>query len=170
MSQSSSSIDDSKVRILDILEDEEAIIRVRTKHHISLVFNSCIIDIFEKDNVVYTRQEYRNASEDDESSVGCVEVDHDIDTQALVTSDNDIVVLEETQLMCDEELPKFSCDLDMFEQTNQDLADALEYLDIYESGGTQLELYEYPEYTPNGIYIPSYLRAVACPDSQISDT
>lgn len=54
-----SSVSNAEVlRVLEIQKDEQAVIRVRTQHHISLVFSKCTIDIFEKDGVVYTRQEY----------------------------------------------------------------------------------------------------------------
>lgn len=46
-----------QVRLMEIGEDEQAIIRVRTKHHVSLVFGKTTLTLFEKDGVVYTRQE-----------------------------------------------------------------------------------------------------------------
>lgn len=165
MSQSSVPvIDNSKIRLIDVLEDEEAVIRVRTKRHISLVFMSCTIDIFEKDGIVFTRQEYRSVSEGDDNSIGDVEVAHDIDTQAIQSSQKEDIV-EETQLM---DLGEFNTGT--FEQNNQNLEDVLEYLDVYESGDTQLEGGDIPEYTSNGIYIPFYLRCKGLtgvsPDSQ----
>lgn len=46
-----------QMRMMEIGEDEQAIIRVRTKHHVSLVFGKVVMTMFEKDGIVYTRQE-----------------------------------------------------------------------------------------------------------------
>ena len=59
MSQISSISMDSDVRTVEIHENESAIITVRTDRHITLVFGSCTIDLFEKGGVVFTRQQYR---------------------------------------------------------------------------------------------------------------
>jgi hypothetical protein len=80
---------DHRVRMLDILEDEEAVIRVRTKFHISLVFSACTIELFEKDGVVYTRQEHRAPLEDDIQSEGEREYPGDAETQELLGDSQD---------------------------------------------------------------------------------
>jgi hypothetical protein len=49
-----------QMRLMEIGEDEQAVIRVRTKHHIALVFGNVTMTMFEKDGVVYTRQEVTN--------------------------------------------------------------------------------------------------------------
>lgn len=74
---------DHRVRMLDILEDEEAVIRVRTKFHVSLVFSSCTIELFEKDGVVYTRQEHTAPIADDIKSEGEREYPTEAETQEL---------------------------------------------------------------------------------------
>ena len=79
-------VGDHRVRVLDIMEDEEAVIRVRTKFHISLVFSSCTIELFEKDGVVYTRQEYtppEPPQPDDIQSVGEREYPSGLETPVL---------------------------------------------------------------------------------------
>lgn len=73
---------DCQVRLLDIKENEQAIIRVRTKFHIELVFDGCVIDMFEKDGILYTRQEHHIPDIDDES-VGQSEYDGNAETQAM---------------------------------------------------------------------------------------
>lgn len=88
-SQDSDIVGDHRVRMLDILQDEEAIIRVRTKFHISLVFDSCTIEVFEKDGVVYTRQEYSKPEADDNKSCGEAEYGSDLDTQKLDEQDKE---------------------------------------------------------------------------------
>ena len=92
---------DHRVRMLDILEDEEAVIRVRTKFHISLVFSACTIELFEKDGVVYTRQEHTAPIEDDIQSIGEREVGGDAETQELgdcVNEDSDDTQAVETAI------------------------------------------------------------------------
>jgi hypothetical protein len=42
--------------IIDIGENDKPVIMVRTKHHISLVFEHVTMDMFEKDGCLYTRQ------------------------------------------------------------------------------------------------------------------
>lgn len=49
-----------RVRYIEIEEDEQAIIRVRGKHHVSVIFEICTVDLFDRDGVVYTRHEYNN--------------------------------------------------------------------------------------------------------------
>lgn len=85
---------DHRVRMLDILEDEEAVIRVRTKFHISLVFSACTIEMFEKDGVVYTRQEHTAPIKDDIQSVGEREYGGEAETQELGDSDDTQAVEE----------------------------------------------------------------------------
>lgn len=65
-----------EVRVLEIEEHVEAIITVKTKFHIELIFDSVVIDIFEKDGVVYTRQQVRST---DMKSVGSWEEDGEAD-------------------------------------------------------------------------------------------
>lgn len=60
MSQISSLTTDSDVRMIEINEHETAMITVRTDRHLTLVFSSCTIDVFERDGVVFTRQQYRD--------------------------------------------------------------------------------------------------------------
>lgn len=90
MSQASNDSDvvnDHRVRLLHIAEDEEAVIRVRTKFHVSLVFSSCTIELFEKDGAVYTRQVYSKPDDDDIASHGEVDCSSNAETQPLVDED-----------------------------------------------------------------------------------
>jgi hypothetical protein len=84
-------VNDHRVRLLHIAEEEEAVIRVRTKFHISLIFSNCTIEMFEKEGVVYTRQEYSKPIEDDTLSYGEADVAPDVDTEVedLCGSDSD---------------------------------------------------------------------------------
>lgn len=89
MSQTSNNLDsdvvnDHNVRVIHIAEDEEAVIRVRTKFHVSLVFSSCTIEMFEKDGAVYTRQVYSNPEDDDLESVGDVDYSSNAETVPLM--------------------------------------------------------------------------------------
>lgn len=81
--------DDHRVKIMEIGEDEEAVIRVRTKFHVSLVFSRMTIEVFEKDGVIYTRQEVNGGNTSDTQSVGEPEYDQDLDTQYLETQPDD---------------------------------------------------------------------------------
>lgn len=186
MSQSSEYADDHRVRLIEIAEDEEAVIRVRTKFHVSLVFGNCTIELFEKNGVVYTRQEYRAPSETDALSVGEPEYPADLETQPLLdesTEEGDTQL--ETQPW-DYDEPSDPADVvsfanGTFSQVNArhsfSLEDRLETI-TEEFGQTQLEPgpgYDSDSttdsvYTSNGIYIPKYLlphgRALLCPDSQ----
>jgi hypothetical protein len=83
-SQFSDVVGDHRVRIMEINEDEQAIIRVRTKFHVSLVFGSCTIDLFEKDGVVFTRHESTITGDNDDDSVGGIELDGNADTQEML--------------------------------------------------------------------------------------
>lgn len=83
MSQSSEFVGDHRVRIMEICEDEQAIIRVRTKFHVSLVFGSCTIDLFEKDGVVFTRHQSTITGDDDGDSVCGIELDGNAETQEM---------------------------------------------------------------------------------------
>ena len=65
-----------EVRVIEIEEHVEAIITVKTKFHVELIFDSVVIDIFEKDGVVYTRQQARTQ---DVKSVGSWETDGEAD-------------------------------------------------------------------------------------------
>lgn len=193
MSQSSEYADDHKVRLIEIAEDEEAVIRVRTKFHVSLVFGNCTIELFEKNGVVYTRQEYRAPSESDQLSIGEPEYPAHLETQPLggeTQIDDDYEDTQpipgDTQLETqpwDYEEPIDPPDVIQFAEgsfikVNEDHAFKMQELDtiIEEVGCTQLEPgYDSDEttdsvYTANGIYIPSYLRrggrALYAPDSQ----
>lgn len=86
---------DHRVRMLDILEDEEAVIRVRTKFHVSLVFSACTIELFEKDGVVYTRHEHSAPDQDDIQSIGERECGGDAETQELVEDSDDTQAVED---------------------------------------------------------------------------
>jgi hypothetical protein len=81
-------VNDHRVRILHIAEDEEAVIRVRTKFHISLVFGNCTIEMFEKEGVVYTRQEYSKPDDDDMMSYGEKDIAADVDTEVEEITDS----------------------------------------------------------------------------------
>lgn len=72
---------DHRVKIMDIQEDEEAVIRVRTKHHVTLVFSRMTLEVFEKDGVIYTRQEVNGGSASDTESEGEDEYDQYLETQ-----------------------------------------------------------------------------------------
>ena len=52
-------VDSREVREIVIEENVEAVIVVKTKFHVELIFDSMIIDVFERDGVVYTRQQAR---------------------------------------------------------------------------------------------------------------
>lgn len=75
--------DDHIVRIMNINEEEQAIIRVRTKFHVSLVFSRMTLEVFEKDGVIYTRQEVNGGDVDDEVYVDEPEYGSDLETQPL---------------------------------------------------------------------------------------
>jgi len=81
-SPSSDYASDHRVRVMQINEDEEAVIRVRTKFHVSLVFDKITVEIFEKDGVVYTRQEVIDGGDDDEYTEEC-DVADDLETQPI---------------------------------------------------------------------------------------
>lgn len=66
---------------MSIEEDEEAVIRVRTKFHVSLVFSRMTIEVFEKDGVIYTRQEVNGGSASDTESEGEHEYGDCLETQ-----------------------------------------------------------------------------------------
>jgi len=71
-----SAVDAREVRVIEIAEHVEAIITVKTKFHIELIFDTIVMDIFEKDGVIYTRQQVRNS---DVKSVGSWEEDGEAD-------------------------------------------------------------------------------------------
>jgi len=68
---------------MQINEDEEAVIRVRTKFHVSLVFSRMTLEVFEKNGVIYTRQEVNDGDVDDDKSVDEPEYGSDLETQPL---------------------------------------------------------------------------------------
>ena len=177
MSQSSEYSNDHQVRLLEIAEDEEAVIRVRTKFHVSLVFGNCTIELFEKNGVVYTKQEYRAPSESDNLSVGDPEYPSYLDTQTLEGDDYDDTqpVPGDTQLLetqpWDYEETDDPPDVIKFADGSFVQVNEIHEFKIQDVGDTQLEpCYDSNETTANGIYIPSYLRsggdALLCPDSQ----
>lgn len=75
--------DDHIVRIMNINEEEQAIIRVRTKFHVSLVFSRMTLEVFEKDGVIYTRQEVNGGDVDDDMSINEPEYGSDLETQPI---------------------------------------------------------------------------------------
>ena len=82
-------IDAREVREIVIEENVEAVITVKTKFHVELIFGSMIIDIFEKDGVVYTRQQPRPV----DVPVEVEEDSQDVDEQGYQTPDDPIDVL-----------------------------------------------------------------------------
>lgn len=123
-SQCSDVVGDHRVRIMEINEDEQAIIRVRTKFHVSLVFGSCTIDLFEKDGVVYTRHESTITGDDDDDSVGGIELDGNAETQEMF---GDTQIIESYQ-------EEGGTQIELFE----------------EEGGTQIESFEEEGKTQGG--------------------
>lgn len=74
-----SSENPSQLRVIEVNEDEQAIIRVRTKHHITIVFDKSIWDMFEKEGIVYTRQVFEEAQDGYQE-----ESEANVETQKLV--------------------------------------------------------------------------------------
>jgi hypothetical protein len=77
------------VRLLEVRENEQAIISVRTKHHISLVFEKMVVDVFEKDGLVFTRID-TNEKREEREEVEKIGVDDDgeeddgVETQKII--------------------------------------------------------------------------------------
>lgn len=73
------------VRLLEVRENEQAIITVRTKHHITLVFEKMVVDVFEKDGLVFTRID-TNEKREERQSVEDVDCDDDdgVETQEIL--------------------------------------------------------------------------------------
>lgn len=111
---------------MQINEDEEAVIRVRTKFHVSLVFDKMVIEVFEKDGVVYTRQEAIDAGDDEYTEER--DVDSDLETQPLDWEDQYTtpppVVLEDPPAV----IRNAGGD---FDEVNERHANALELASLY---------------------------------------
>lgn len=76
------------VRLLEVRENEQAIISVKTKHHISLVFEKMVVDVFEKDGVVFTRVDVSEKREERSASEWMdVHVDNDVKDGESVTQE-----------------------------------------------------------------------------------
>ena len=167
LSQDSDVVGNHRVRMIDILHDEEAVIRVRTKFHVSLVFDSCTIEMFEKDGVVYTRQECSKPMANDDESCGEAEYGGDLDTQKLdedvpdedplvvaswfwnyTTPTDPPVVIEMAggsfDCVNEKHAARLECSGNYGFHINNDLDD--EYLD---SGGTQIECSDSSCYVTN---------------------
>lgn len=150
---------DCNIRLIDILENEQAVIRVRTKFHIELVFDTCVIDIFEKDNIIYTRQEHHKPDFDVRSE-GESEYDGNAETQAM-EGYTQIDDYEET-LVDDYEFTQVEESPDVIEWCGGTYDSINEhYENELQEGDTQIDHYEETQTEDcyvNGIYIPSYLR------------
>jgi hypothetical protein len=179
MSQSSDFANDHRVRIMEINEDEQAVIRVRTKFHVSLVFSRFTIDVFEKDGVVYTRQEVNGGSEDDTQSIGEPEYGSELETQPIdwvdqfTTPDDPPEVVQCAGGDFNQVNEKHASRLEMTDVKKDlvSIAEELEYrfdeagdtqIEIEEEGSTQIEIEEEgftqidDSYTDGGLYIPYY--------------
>lgn len=151
-SPSSDFASDHRVRVMQINEDEEAVIRVRTKFHVSLVFDKMVIEVFEKDGVVYTRQEVVDAGDDKYTEER--EYDSDLETQPLDYEDQFTtpppVVVEDPPAVIrnaggsfDEINERHASALEMASLYNDVVDDILEEGDDYDylmPGGTQLDI------------------------------
>lgn len=131
-------------RIIDMNQDEQAVINVRGARNIMLVFADCIMDVFQLEGVVYTRMEYQpNALE-------TFPVDDEKDKEEFVVTDDNI----ETQVMDEEDIELVVSRYagGNFDKVNEDHAARLEVIDLcsdttdeteddeeYERGDTQLE-------------------------------
>ncbi|NBX49295.1 hypothetical protein EBT25_04985 [bacterium] len=157
-----------QMRMMEVGEDEQAIIRVRTKHHISLVFGKTTLTLFEKDGVVYTRQEVTDADglSDDGDRYEDVLADGDADTQTMDEFQraydlvcNDIVSIADLVGLYDEPLYMRGCepptddddssvhtelelDWDFDEGQRQRPIVVRDSLDYLEAGDTQIEIYD----------------------------
>jgi hypothetical protein len=157
-----------QMRMMEIGEDEQAIIRVRTKHHVSLVFGKVIVTMFEKDGVVYTRQEVTDTEglSDDGDRYEDALADGDADTQTmdefqraydLVCSD--IVSIADLVGLYDEPLylkgfepptddddssvhTELELDWDFDDAEKQRPIIVRDSLDYLEAGDTQIEMYD----------------------------
>lgn len=132
-------------RIIDMNQDEQAVIHVRGARNIMLVFSNCTMDVFQLEGVVYTRMEYQpNALE-------TFPVDDEKDSQEFVLTDDNV----ETQVMDEEDMELVATRYagGSFDKVNEDHAARLEVIDLcsdttdetedeeeeYERGDTQLE-------------------------------
>ncbi len=157
-----------QMRMIEVGEDEQAIIRVRTKHHVSLVFGKTTLTLFEKDGVVYTRQEVTDADGlgDDGDRYEDVLADGDADTQTMDEFQraydlvcNDIVSIADLVGLYDEPLYIRGCepptddddssvhtelelDWDFDEGQRQRPIVVRDSLDYLEAGDTQIEIYD----------------------------
>jgi len=148
----SAQMSDCQVRLIDIKENEQAIIRVRTKFHIELVFDGCVIDMFEKDGIVYTRQEHHEVDSDD-GSVGQSEYDGNAETQAL-DGYTQIEDYDETQIEESPDITQWTGGT--FDSVNEHWENDLQ------EGETQIDDYIDETQTEDcydgDVYIPSYIR------------
>lgn len=156
------------LRMIDINNDEQAIIRVRTDHHISLVFSRCTIDLFEKDGVVYTRHDYDAPdssyteetweSKNDDDNLETQPFDYQ-PSKSSVTTPLRVVVAANGHF--DEVNARH-------ESTIQDLGADLNY-SYGDAGGTQIEDYDETQMDLDPVDW-DFLYAVVCPDSQCDET
>jgi len=157
-----------QMRVMEIGEDEQAIIRVRTKHHISLVFGKTTLTLFEKDGVVYTRHEVTDSEglSDDGDRYEDVLADGDAETQTMHEFErvyelvcNDITSIVDLVGLYDEPLylkgfepptdddnssvhTELELDWDFDEEQRQHPVVVRDSLDYLESGDTQIEVYD----------------------------
>lgn len=143
---------DYKVRMIDIMEDEQAVIRVRTKFHIELVFDNMVVDMFEKDGVLFTRQEYHKPDFDVRSE-GDIEYDGNAETQAM----EGYTQIEDYDISTTDESPDITtwCG-GSFDEINE------AYENELQEGDTQIDDFATETQTEDcydgDVYIPSYIR------------
>lgn len=158
----------SVLRVLEINNNEQAVIRVRTDHHISLVFSRCTVDLFEKDGVVYTRHDYDAPdssytgetweSKDDDDNLETQPFDYQ-PPKSSVTTPSRVVVASNGHF--DEVNARH-------ESTMQELEADLNY-SYGDVGGTQIEDYNETQIDLDPVDW-DMLYAVVCPESQYDET
>lgn len=73
----------SQIRILTINKGEEVIIRVNSDKHVTLEFPCGILTVIEQHGALYTRMSVQPALVDESDAETEVEVDDDVETQAM---------------------------------------------------------------------------------------
>lgn len=98
--------------MMEVRPGEQAVITVNTKHHITLVFESMVMEIFQKDGVVYTRIESDQKESRSEDST-------------VAEDDESVEVYEETQKMVETPSPVVKYCNGHFENINEKHAEAI---------------------------------------------
>lgn len=126
-------------RLIEIKEGEQATLMVRSGHHVTLIFGQMLMDVFERDGMLFTRQ---GRIEDDGSETQLVD-DDNAETQPF---DEEFITPQDTQ-----EVIHFAGGT--FQQVNEKHASRLEMSDMalelenvkeelgFECGGTQLDIF-----------------------------